>query len=100
MRTLPLLLAAALAVGCAADPPRDGADNARADSGPGDTGPGDTEDSGEITVPDGLNGAPPDAAVALPTFAARNQLGEARSESDLLGHPTVLWFYPAAGTYG
>ena len=33
-------------------------------------------------------------------LAARNQLGESRSEADLVGHPTVLWFYPAAGTYG
>ncbi|MDP2315781.1 MAG: hypothetical protein Q8P41_22980 [Pseudomonadota bacterium] len=60
----------------------------------GDTDPGDTD------LPDDLNGTAPAAAVALPTFSARNQYGEARSEADLVGHPTVLWFYPAAGTYG
>lgn len=92
IRSLPLLLA----LGCVAPdgkggPVADGAD---------DTGATDTGDTAGDTLPDGLNGTPPAEAVSLPTFAARNQYGEDRSEADLLGHPTVLWFYPAAGTYG
>lgn len=55
----------------------------------------------------GRSGAPVEgeqAAVApaadVPEFAAVNHLGEPRSRADLVGHPTVLWFFPAAGTPG
>jgi hypothetical protein len=41
-----------------------------------------------------------DAPVPLPSFAARNLDGADRGPDDLRGQPTVLWFYPAAGTYG
>ncbi len=73
----------------------------RADTGVSDSGiaTGDT-DSGDTDLPTELNGTPPASPVPLPTFSARNQLGEPRTEADLVGHPTVLWFYPAAGTYG
>jgi peroxiredoxin len=47
-----------------------------------------------------LHGTLPPEPVAAPEFAARNQLGEARGRPDLLGHPTVLWFFPASGTPG
>lgn len=93
-RRAPALLTI-LAVACAAP---DAAKDVVVDTG-GDTAADDTADTGE-EIPEGLHGVAPDAPVALPTFAARNQHGEARSEADLLGHPTVLWFYPAAGTFG
>ncbi len=98
LRRAPTLLPA-LALACAAP---DTGDGALADSGPTDSGfpdTGDTADTGD-TLPQDLNGAPPAAPVALPAFTARNQLGETRTEADLVGHPTVMWFYPAAGTYG
>ncbi|MDP2308928.1 MAG: hypothetical protein Q8P18_23095 [Pseudomonadota bacterium] len=66
------------------------------DSGDADT---DTDTDTDTDVQE-LYGTPPASPVGLPTFTAHNQYGEARSEADLLGHPTVLWFYPAAGTYG
>lgn len=82
---LPLVLA----LGCSAPKGDTSVADSGVDSGAGDTAPAPT-----------LNGTPPDAPVALPTFTARNQLGEARTDADLRGHPTVMWFYPAAGTFG
>ena len=96
------LLPGVLLGGCAAEEAL--ADKAATGDTGDDTGndTGDSADSGDddTALPENLNGAIPAAPIALPTFSARNQLGEARSEADLVGHPTVLWFYPAAGTYG
>ncbi len=47
-----------------------------------------------------LYGERPGAPVALPDFVATNRDGTSRGPADLRGHPTVMWFYPAAGTYG
>jgi hypothetical protein len=47
-----------------------------------------------------LYGERPAAPVALPEFVATNRDGTPRGRADLLGGPTVVWFYPAAGTYG
>lgn len=82
-------LSLVLALGCTAP----AGDTSVADSG-GDTGGGDTAPAPTF------NGTPPETPVALPTFTARNQHGETRTDADLRGHPTVLWFYPAAGTFG
>lgn len=62
---------------------------------------GDTDTTGDTgPAPAEIHGVPPESPVPAPTFTARNQNGEDRTQADLLGHPTVLWFYPAAGTYG
>lgn len=63
----------------------------------------DTDDSGGIDSDvdfDALNGERPDELLALPEFTATNRDGSARGPDDLRGHPTVMWFYPAAGTAG
>ncbi len=60
------------------------------------TGPGD---DGSVDL-DSLNGDVPDNPQSLPDFVAINSDGAARSREDLLGHPTVMWFYPAAATAG
>lgn len=36
----------------------------------------------------------------VPAFAATAQDGAPRDVADLMGHPTVLWFFPAANTGG
>jgi cytochrome oxidase Cu insertion factor (SCO1/SenC/PrrC family) len=51
-------------------------------------------------VPVSLHGERPTAPVPLPDFHAVDQHGQPRSKEALLGHPTVLWFYPAAATAG
>ena len=50
--------------------------------------------------PADLVGEPPATPIPAPDFAATNLDGAARDREDLLGHPTVMWFYPAAGTAG
>lgn len=47
-----------------------------------------------------LHGTRPAQPVELPELAAVNHLAQARTRADLLGKPTVLWFFPAAGTPG
>ncbi|MFT4977320.1 MAG: hypothetical protein ACI8S6_003225 [Myxococcota bacterium] len=47
-----------------------------------------------------LYGTYPDTPVDAPDFAATNYDGGARSREDLLGQPTVMWFFPAAGSFG
>ena len=47
-----------------------------------------------------LNGSWPEEAVPLPSFTALNRDGSERGPQDLTGHLTVMWFYPAAGTFG
>lgn len=49
---------------------------------------------------EGLTGRRPATARSLTEFSALNTRGEPRGPADLLGEPTVLWFYPMAGTPG
>jgi len=47
-----------------------------------------------------FNGTSPPADVAAPEFTVTAHTGEARTRADLLGHRTVMWFFPAAFTGG
>lgn len=68
-------------------------------SDPGTDTSGDT--SGDTSVdPSELHGTVPDEALPAPEFAATNRDGSARGKADITDGPTVMWFYPAAGTYG
>lgn len=70
---------------------------------PAPDGPSDIADAAPPALPDAapaLHGTPPAAPVPLPSFAAVNRDGSARGPGDLLGHPTVMWFYPSAATAG
>lgn len=70
------------------------------DSSPnGDSG-GQTGETGETGLPSGLIGVAPDEPVPAPEFVATNYDNTLRDRDALLGHPTVMWFYPAAGTSG
>ncbi|MFZ5477490.1 MAG: hypothetical protein ACOZNI_12010 [Myxococcota bacterium] len=81
----------------ACQPPADPApDGAVADTTPTVTGDTATYEA----PPDDLHGTVPDEAIAAPEFVATSQHGELRDRDALLGHPTVMWFYPAAGTAG
>ena len=64
--------------------------------GSGDDGSGD---DGSVDL-GSLNGSVPDNPQELPDFVATHYDGSARAREDLLGHPTVIWFYPAAATGG
>ena len=98
----PLLLSAILLAACTGtkggtdDDGGDTEDNGDADTGASDDGAADDGGLDEAS----LYGSVPDEALAAPEFSATHHDGSARSREDLLGHPTVMWFYPAAGTYG
>lgn len=52
------------------------------------------------TAPLELYGTYPPYPLPPAEFAARNRDGTPRSQVDLIGHPTVMWFFPLAGTPG
>lgn len=63
----------------------------------------DTSHSPESTELDDTQqyfGTAPDSNLPVPEFTAHNYDAEVRSKENLIGQPTVLWFFPAAGTYG
>jgi hypothetical protein len=87
LRAMLLLLFA-----CAAGPVGDDG----AVGGATDTSPGDSGGNAEAD----LHGEWAAERLEAPEFAATNRDGAARSRGDLVDGPTVMWFYPAAGTYG
>lgn len=88
--------------GCAGSP--DSSDSDPQDSSNPDTDTdtqvedsGDPIDSGDVAS---LYGVPPKNPIPLPEFSATNRDGSSRGPENLEGVRTVLWFFPAAGTYG
>lgn len=75
-----------------------GTDTADSGTDTADSGT-DTSDSGD-TASVSLHGDVPTSVLELPDFSATNQDSEPRGPDALIGHPSVLWFYPAAGTSG
>ena len=45
-------------------------------------------------------GTTPNSQLTVPDFSAQNSDETFRDKNNLIGQPTVLWFFPAAGTYG
>jgi len=43
-------------------------------------------------------GTVPSSPVPAPEFSALNFDETSRTSADLMGHPTVIWFYPKAAT--
>lgn len=80
------------------DADADGDADADPDDDPGDDS-GDVVDE-EIVLPPGLNGTVVDPRLPAPEFVATNYDGSTRTRSDLEYRPTVMWFYPVAGTPG
>lgn len=104
MRPMILLLVATACQRAPTDPPvtpsgpDSATDSVAVDSDPVDT-PADTVDS-DAGLPAGLNGVAPAQPLHLPDFVATNSDGGLRGPDDLRGHPTVVWFFPAANTPG
>lgn len=69
-----------------------------------DSGDGASDDDGgpadDTDIPEGLNGVVVDPPKPAPDFVATNLDGSARGRDDLTYRPTVMWFYPLAGTPG
>ena len=70
------------------------------DEGNSDTSDSGVQDTGPTQVPDGTHGSVPSEFLEAPEFVATNRDGTSRGRDDLVGDPTVMWFYPAAGTSG
>ena len=47
-----------------------------------------------------LFGDRPSSPLSVPSFMAQNYDGAQRGQSDLIGQPTVVWFFPFEGTPG
>lgn len=106
----PLVLLIALSA-CRPDTPALlDSDSGIADSGgvtvdTADTGDGAAVDSADpdTAAPDpgdGLHGSAPDPAIPLPAFTATNRDGTPRGPENLIGNPTIIWFYRDAGSAG
>lgn len=94
-----------LLLACTADP--DSGDGATTSDGGGTADGGSVADGGtDGGASDGggtgadLYGEWAKVQFPAPQFVATNMDGTGRAREDLLGHPTVMWFYPAAGTGG
>ena len=99
-----LLSMAALLVSCTGTSPgtdkSSGGEGTDTDEGTG-SGGGQTDTSGwSLDTGASYNGCFPDASIPVPEFRAINRDGAARDREELLGHPSVMWFFPAAGTPG
>ena len=56
-----------------------------------------TTESG-VTI--SIHGSTPTETIPAPDFVAYNHDGAERNAEAFMGHPTVIWFYPAANTPG
>jgi hypothetical protein len=57
--------------------------------------------TGAWTIPPSVRGTPPQNALGVPSFSGvMNQDEVLVSSQDLIGHFSVLWFYPFANTSG
>lgn len=66
-----------------------------------DSDPTDTTDTTPAEIDwSSLNGTVPPEALPAPEFLAHNFDNAVRHREALLGHPTVMWFFPATGTPG
>jgi hypothetical protein len=89
-----------LLLACAAGPATNDPGTLGKDTGSTDTSSTDDSGTDDSATTGELHGKPPAEAIPAPTFAATNRDGSARSKPDLTDGATVIWFYPAAGTYG
>ena len=92
MRALTLALPLVFVLACGEDQK----DDTQAD----DTSSEDTTELFDTGLYGETIGARPDEFLGLPEFQATAHSGEPRGQEDLLGHPSVLWFYPMADTSG
>ena len=61
--------------------------------------PSDTTDT-EVEIPNDTYGTLPTTDIGVPTFSATNSDGSSRNQDNLIGQPTVMWFFPLAATPG
>ena len=67
---------------------------------PEDIGGEEITDASQDDPPVQTHGTVPPDALPAPTFVALNYDGASRATEDLIGQPTVMWFFPFSGTPG
>ena len=66
-----------------------------------ETSDGGIVQGGAWVIPDTVRGTSPSAILGVPTFSGvMNQDSEVVTQDALLGHFSVMWFYPFANTSG
>jgi hypothetical protein len=72
------------------------------DPNPDTDSAGETDSETDVDLnPDDYHGVVPETAKELlASFSAQNSDDTSRGPEDLTGQPTVLWFFPFAGTPG
>ena len=70
------------------------------ETGNSDSGIVADDSATDSALPTDLHGTEPSSSIPVPEFTATNHDGTSRTSADLLGHPTVMWFFPAATTPG
>jgi hypothetical protein len=101
---VPLVACAASVKEPATDDTNGAAASQTTDGGPATGTSTKTSSTGTVTIDPGLadqlNGQIASGDYPPPSFVAQNYDLTERTEADLIGHPTVLWFYPLAKTPG
>ena len=77
-----------------------GGDETGGDETGGDETGGDETGGDELVLPSGLNGTVITPPLPPTAFSALNLDGTRRDMDDLMDGPTVMWFYPLAGSPG
>jgi hypothetical protein len=95
-RLLPALVLALGCTGAGGSGPND--DDSSLAANDDDSGGASDDDDSVMPPDDALHGSYPAVKLALPQFEALNSDGTVRGPGDLQGHPTVMWFFPFAGT--
>ncbi|MEE2751921.1 MAG: hypothetical protein VX519_10860 [Myxococcota bacterium] len=65
-----------------------------------DTATAQGSDTANDVNPDDLYGVVPNNSISAPQFTVVNHDGSTRTREDLMGHRTVMWFFPFARTPG
>ena len=95
---LPFVL---FAVGCATETNETTkTDTSSQDISQQDSSQEDTLSPTETEIPSATNGTAPSTEIGPPTFTATNSDYAARTQQDLIGQPTVIWFFPFSATPG
>ena len=77
-----------------------GGDETGGDETGGDETGGDETGGDSLVIPPGLNGTVITPPLPPTAFSALNVDGTRRDMTDLMDGPTVMWFYPVAGSPG
>ena len=95
---LPVLPCAMFA--CTGSKALDSAHDSAVDSASDADTDADADADTDADTAESYNGTIPPNSIPAPEFTDTDMDGTPRTRVDLIGHPTVIWFYPAATSSG